>query len=130
IQLPDDDLTVRVDAARKGASSDRVGDTVVYPSSESDVDTVLKPIPAGLDVGWLLRSAKSPEELRFSVVSASDGHKVELKDADGGGIAVLHDGDVTALIAPPVALDNDGYPVPVQMRVEADNTVLVTVRHK
>jgi RHS repeat-associated protein len=130
IEFPDDGLILDVEASKSEALVERVGDTLVYPNSASDTDAVLKPVPMGLKLSWLVRSAKAPEEFRFSIRSKTAERKLELlQGKDQSGLAVVVDGDVTGLIYPPAAIDRDGYHVETAMRVEG-NGVVVTAKHR
>jgi RHS repeat-associated protein len=129
VEFLDDGLTVDIAATRAGVSVERVGDTLVYPNSAGDVDAVLKPNPMGLNVSWLVRSAKAPEEFRLTVRATSADDKLELVETKGNqGVTVMRNGVATTHIAPPVAVDEDGYRIATEMRA-VGNEVVVTAKH-
>ncbi|HEX7279952.1 MAG TPA: hypothetical protein VF255_10050, partial [Solirubrobacterales bacterium] len=91
-------------------------------SSESDTDLLVSPTSTGVELFNLLRSADSPEDLRFHVGIPSGA---TLRGNEAGAAEVLDaDGNLLVLIAKPWAIDAQGTNVPVEMTVEGASIVL------
>ena len=104
------------------------GEQVAYPNAQVDTDVVAKPVTAGVELFWQLRSARSPEELAFDI-DAPEGATVR-----GGGdvdapVQVVKDGETVATVSAPFAKDAQGQDVPVGMEVRGDQ-VIVSVAHR
>jgi RHS repeat-associated protein len=97
------------------------GGGVLYANTQTDADTLLKPVAQGVAVDGVLRSAASPEQLSFAV-SGPGG--VRLSQRRSGPVSVSLDGDAVATVLPPSAHDAAGTDVPVTMRVSDDRLVL------
>jgi RHS repeat-associated protein len=96
------------------------GGGVLYANTQTDADTLLKPVAQGVAVDGVLRSSDSPERLSFAV--SGPGH-VRLRPL-GGVVSVSLDGDAVATVLPPSAQDAAGARVPVTMSVSGDRIVL------
>lgn len=128
--LPDDGLAVTVGSQRREARGERVGGSVVYPNVDADLDALLTPITGGVELSWLVRSARAGEVMRFSIEPSRAGEKVELvKGEKDAAITVVRDGKPTAFLLPPVAGDMDGVGVPVSMEVDGSE-VTVRLQHR
>lgn len=127
--LPDDHVSISIAANDPTASGDLLDDTVGYINASPDTDVLLKAVPKGSEISWLARSARSPEEFRFTPAGDA-GHTLVLRELEGGaGIALVVDGKETSVIAPPSAVDSDGVAIPVEMHVVGSD-VVVTARHR
>jgi RHS repeat-associated protein len=104
------------------------GATVLYANTQTDSDTVVKPLATGFAEDTLLRSAQSPQQLRFHV-SGPSGISVVLQRHGSGPVHVLEDGKQVALVPAPSARDAAGSEVPVSMGVSGD-TIVLTVDHR
>ena len=88
----------------------------------SDTDLLVSPISTGIEFSDMLRSADSPETLRFPIEAPSGAH---LRTVVGGGAEVLaSDGTPLAMIGKPTAVDAQGTEVPVEIEVEGLSVVL------
>lgn len=104
------------------------GEQVVYPNAQIDTDIVAKPVTAGVELFWQLRSARAPEEVVLDL-DVPDGATLEQADAPGAPVAVTNDGETVATVSAPVARDAQGQDVAVDMAVRGDRLVL-TARHR
>lgn len=96
----------------------------------SDTDAVVRAVPQGAEISYLLRSATSPEaqELTFDLPS---GWKLNDPQDQSGMIEVRSGtGAVVARLLPAFAVDAQGQSVPVSYRVEDAQHLLLTVAHK
>jgi streptogramin lyase len=106
-----------------GSQGAIVGRTVLYANTQTDMDTVIKPITAGFEADTLLRSMDSPQQLYFRVGLPEGASLVQAKDGSGA-VEVVEEGTVIATVAYPDASDATGAPVPVSMAVSGDTLVL------
>ncbi len=90
-----------------------------FANTQTDTDTIVKPLPLGFEIHSLLRSPKSPEKLFFRFASSADGDPT-LTRADDGSVMVEANGKRIAMIPPAAAVDAAGEPVPVSMEIEGD----------
>jgi RHS repeat-associated protein len=102
-----------------------VGDRVFYANTATDTDFMLEPTMTGLDAQWLMRSSESPTENDL-VFSLPAGASLVMSSTVPGGVEIDREGQALAVIAPPVAEDATGAPVPVSYSVSGD-TLAVTV---
>ncbi len=96
--------------------------SVLYPNTQRDSDTVVKPTTFGFEMATLLRSVDSPNELFFHV-DLPAGATLE-KRADGT-VQIVKNGAVIAVVESPMAVDATGVAVPVSMSVSGGTLVLV-----
>jgi sugar lactone lactonase YvrE len=102
------------------------GEDVQYFETQKDSDLIVSPLAAGVEVFSLLRSAESPEELRFEITVPAGA---ELRaDGEGGAEVVREDARLIRIPAP-LAFDAQGADVPVAMQVDGSSLVL-TVEHR
>ncbi len=102
------------------------GEDIQYFETQKDSDLIVSPLAAGVELFSLLRSAESPEELRFEI-SLPEGAELQ---ADGeGGAEVVREGERLIRISAPVAFDAQGADLPVAMQVEGSMLAL-TVEHR
>lgn len=101
------------------------GKEAFYGEVAGDIDAVATPKLNGADLSALIRSAKSPEELRYRV-----GVPVGAKLMSEGGGAVIRRGQETlARIPAPWARDAQGTSVPTEMQIHGDE-LQVNVAHR
>ncbi|HET7418458.1 MAG TPA: Ig-like domain-containing protein [Solirubrobacterales bacterium] len=129
IEIGDEGLTV-TQAGAEDAVAAPLGDKSLFfgeVTAGSDTDQVVAPISSGVEIFNLLRSADSPESLRFQLDLPAGS---ELRAGPGGSAEVVDaDGALTTLVPKPWALDAQGTQVPVEMTVDGDSLVLA-VAHR
>jgi RHS repeat-associated protein len=108
-------------AALGGSEGVVDGASVFYGNVLADTDMVVKPVALGFQEDALLRSVDSPRQLFFRVGLPAGGSLVQ---ESGGGVAVVLEGAVLAVIPMPVAWDAAGTPVAVSMGVSGDMLAL------
>jgi RHS repeat-associated protein len=99
------------------------GAGVIYPNTQTDADTLVKPTTEGFELDSLLRSIDSPGELHFRVGMPHGARLVKGKGS--GAVSIEAGGQTLAEIMPPSAEDAVGTPVPVSMSVAGDMLTLV-----
>ncbi len=104
-----------------------VGATTLFANSQTDADTVVKPLPGGFAEDTMLRSAASPQRLAYRL-TLPDGARLR-RDARSGSVRVMQYGRQIALVAPPSAHDADGTTVALSMRLAGD-TIVLDVKHR
>jgi tripartite motif-containing protein 71 len=115
-----------LEVSQAGADEDSEGRpvgglNVFYPEVHTDTDLLVSPTATGVELFDQLRSAESPEELRFHL-QMPDGAQVR---SSGNAAEVLAaDGSRLASVPPPTAVDAQGTQVPVQLHAEGDSLVL------
>ena len=114
-------------AALAGSEGALDGATVLYANTQTDSDTVVKPLAVGFEEDTLLRSENSPTQLSFQVGLPSGATLVAAKDGSGA-IEVLDQRTVLAALPAPTAHDADGVSVPVTVTV-SDGTLTLGVAH-
>ena len=85
-----------------------------YANTQTDVDTLIEPATLGFEASTILRSARSPRQLRYRIVMPRGGQIIQ--DA-AGAVDVLIHGKPRVTILPPHATDAVGVDVPVSMKV-------------
>jgi YD repeat-containing protein len=113
-------------AALGGSEGALNGAAVFYADTQTNTDTLAKPMAGGFEIDSLLRSVDSPEVLYFKVGMPAGASLVS--DEGPGGARVVLDGQTIAGIALPSAQDAAGTNVPVKMSVSG-STLVVTVKH-
>jgi Ca2+-binding RTX toxin-like protein len=128
IELGDEGLTVTQTGADQAVAKP-LGDKNLFFSevdAGTDTDLVVAPVSSGVELLDLLRSSDSPESLRFHFDLPAGS---ELRAGPGGSAEVVDaDGEASALIPKPWAMDAQETQVPVEMTVEGDSIVL-SVEH-
>jgi hypothetical protein len=94
------------------------GTTVFYANTQTDADTMVKPTTFGFNVDTQLRSENSPRQLDYKI-GLPQGATL-LQEKGEGAVRVVDVGETLAIIAPPMARDAEGTPVPVTMSVSED----------
>jgi hypothetical protein len=101
------------------------GQSLIYPNQDVDTDLVAKPSAAGFESYDVLRSADSPEVMRFQVrMQPGD----ELVAVDSGGAAVIRDGHHVADVSRPNSVDADGVSLPTSLSVAGDVLAIAVER--
>jgi len=108
-------------AALSGSEGSLDGATVVYANTQTDADTLVKPVTDGFETDTLLRSQDSPTQLRFRVGVPAGAH---LKRGRGGAVEVVERGVAVAAVPTPSAQDAAGVAVPVSMSLTGETLVL------
>jgi RHS repeat-associated protein len=116
-------------AALNGSEGTVDGATVLYANTQTDADTVVKPLATGFEEDTLLRSVDSPSKLSFRVGVPAGASLLSAKDGSGA-VDVVADGTVIAVVLAPSARDAEGTVVPVSMSVSSGNILVLTVDHR
>jgi RHS repeat-associated protein len=102
-----------------GSEGGMDGASVFYGSDTlTDVSALVKPVTLGFALDTLLFSVDSPQQLYFKVGMPAGAQLVE--EVSDGGVQVVEGAEVIASIAPPMASDASGQPVPVSMSSSGD----------
>jgi RHS repeat-associated protein len=129
IKLSDDLWFTPVDGESKpllGALGTQEGSTAFFANTQTDADTLVKPVPRGFETHTILRSPESPERLYFEVSSSTPFALLDRRD---GSIAIRGPSGDVATVLPPLAHDAAGAPVPVTMHALA-RTLVLEVDHR
>ncbi len=98
-----------------GAEGQIDGASVIYASTQTNEDTLVKPTSVGFSIDAILRSIDSPRQLYYRVGLPS-GAKL-LQGGRGAPVRVVSGGATIGLLTPPSAVDAAGHLVPVTMSV-------------
>lgn len=127
ISFPDRGVTVTPVDSSGAPLSDSEGSvdgaSVLYPNTQTDADTVVKPVTYGFDLATVLRSPNSPSELHFRL-DVPAGASIVQASGVPGAINITNDGDVLATVHPPTAVDAAGAQVPVSMKLSGSTLVV------
>jgi RHS repeat-associated protein len=107
-----------------GALPDR--SAAMFADISPDTDALISATPLGAEFDAMLRSPRSPEELRYTLTLPAGA---ALHHGRGGVIDVLRAGRALAAIDPPIAADAQGSSVPVAMTY-AGSTLILTIPHR
>ncbi len=99
------------------------GDQVAYANALTDTDVVVKPVTAGVELFWQLRSPRAPERLVVDV-AVPKGAVLEGGSGEDATATVVQDGKPITTISAPKALDAQGQDVAVTMEVQGSQIVL------
>jgi RHS repeat-associated protein len=102
-----------------GAEGTVDGATVLYANTQTDTDTVVKPLTSGFEEDTLLRSIASPEQLDYRVGLPGGASLVQATNGSGV-VEVVKEGVTLAQIDAPEAFDAAGTYVPVTLGVSGD----------
>ena len=105
-----------------------LGAGVFYADTATDTDTLVKPTDAGFEEDSVLRSAASPQQLRFRLGLPAGARLVAVED-EPGALDLVAGGRTLASISAPRALDAAGADVPVSMTLTGDRLTL-SVPHR
>jgi RHS repeat-associated protein len=126
VQLTDSGLTVTPVQNAHGSQGTLDGAAVLYANTQTDTDTLVKPIAQGAELDAMLRSPASPERISFTVTGPG---RVKLAQVAGGAVSVAIDGSLLAIVTPPSAQDAAGTSVPVSMSAHG-NRITLAVAHR
>ncbi len=132
-RLADAGVSISYSPAGRGAAADAdahlVGELgALYPTVDTDTDLFLAPRAAGFEVFAQLRSAESPDELRFAV-DMPNGDSLEPAPGPINGAQIVDaDGKPVVTVTPPVAMDANGDSVAAHLAIEG-NSIAVHVPH-
>ena len=115
-------------AALAGSQGTLDGAGVLYANTQTDADTVIKPVTLGFEVDTVLRSPESPQQLYFRMGLPAGASLVQ-RAHGSRAVQVVRRGRIIATVLPPGAQDAAGMPVPVSMQVSGD-TLQLAVAHK
>jgi Domain of unknown function (DUF6531) len=115
-------------AALVGSEGTVDGVSVLYANTQTDMDSLIKPVTAGFEADTLLRSVQSPQLLYFRVGLPAGASLVQASDGSGV-VQVVDEGAVVMTVFPPSARDAAGTPVPASMTIMGD-TLTVTVEDR
>ncbi len=121
VQLSDSGMTlIPTDAsgASLNGTGSLLGQTVVYPNTQQDTDSLAKPTSTGFETYSVLRSVASPQDLHYRIGLPAGGKIV--KTGDGSSADVRVDGRSVASVLLPNAADALGEQVPVSVRLSGD----------
>jgi RHS repeat-associated protein len=110
-------------AAVGGAGGAVDGATVLYANTQTDTDTVVKPLTSGFEEDAVLRSIESPEQLYYRVGLPAGSSLAQAADGSGGA-EVVKEGVILAQIEVLGATDAAGSYVPVTLSVVGDEVKL------
>ena len=119
-------------AALGGAEGAVDGASVLYANTQTDADTLVKPLTSGFAEDTLLRSVNSPSKLSFRVVMPAGASLVPAKGGaknTANGVDIVADGTVIAAVPAPSAQDAEGVAVPVSMSASGDTLTVSVDRH-
>lgn len=130
IEVGSGGITVHQAGAERSSAGRPLGDKNIFFGEViegSDTDLLVSPISSGVEMSDMLRSADSPQTLRFPIEMPAGAH---LRSVIGGGAEVVgEDGTPLAMVGKPTAVDAQGTAVPVQVEVEG-NAVVLDVEHR
>lgn len=118
-----DTLTVRPGGAPNAAGL-RSANKVFYANTDTDVDTIVEPMPTGVGINWTLRSPLASERTSMTFDLPAG---VTLR-ASGTTVDLVQAGHVVGMVSPPLAWDAQNTQVPVRYDV-AGSTITVTTSH-
>ena len=125
VEIGDEGLAVSGLGTVGDSDARLLGDkNVFYPEAlgaDSGVDRLISPISGGVEIFDLIRSADSPEEVRFRIDLPKGA---ELRSDGNGGAGIFRGDQPLASIPFPHATDAQGTYVPVDLRIEGDAIIL------
>jgi sugar lactone lactonase YvrE len=127
IEVGESGLAISQVGASETSTAQPLGDkNLFYASAQTDTDLLVSPVSRGVELSDQLRSAESPEALRFQIDLPATA---ELKANLSGGAEVVDGARRLAQVPPPNAVDAQGATVPVETSVEG-NELIVNVSHR
>jgi streptogramin lyase len=106
----------------RGSSGSIDGSSVLYPDTQLDSDSLIKPMLDGFAVETVLRSAASPRDLFFRIGMPHGARLTGVPHS--GDVHVIDHGSVLATVLAPSAEDAAGTPAPVTMTVSGSRLEL------
>jgi hypothetical protein len=130
VEVGGEGLVIAQDGAEESTARPFGDKNLFFSEAEgagSDTDMLVAPTAAGAEIFDMLRSADSPETVRFHV-ELPEG--AQLQPAAGGGAQIVAaDGSTAAEVPAPRAVDAQGRVLPVSLEVEGD-TLVLGVQHR
>lgn len=110
----------------------QVGDSILYPNVDGlsgSTDAVVRPIPLGVDISYVLRSIQSPGSQTLSFDLPAGWSLV--KPADGSGTIAIENGSgsVVSRVMPPIAVDAQQQTVPATYHIKNATQLTINVPH-
>ena len=105
---------------------------MLYPNvagGSGDTDVVVRALPLGADVTYMLRSEASPESETMSFDLPSGWQLHDPGDGSGQIQIVSGSGKVMAVVFPAMAVDAQGQTVPTSYQVASADQLTLTVSH-
>lgn len=128
VALPVGDGTIRVRPVGANTPAARADDDkLLYANAQQDADVLAAPLPIGVELSNIIRSADAPETFAYDFDGLPDGAELRLT-ANGHAAEIVDGGDTLVLVRPPLASDADGMPLPVDLAV-AGSRLELTIRH-
>ncbi|MGC1851793.1 MAG: NHL repeat-containing protein [Solirubrobacterales bacterium] len=122
IKVGSDGLEIAVLGADSSSDALSFGEkNLIYPDTQVDTDLLVSPVAGGVELSDQLRSAASPEVLRFDLNLPAES---ELRPDENGGAEVVRGGEILARVPFPTAVDAQGTAVPIKLEVEGSTLVL------
>jgi hypothetical protein len=120
------DVRLRLAPEDAVAPGDAAGENVTFPSIGIDTDMVVRSLPDGVQVAWLLRSPDAQRELRVPV-ELHDDQRLTLTPT---GAVLIKEGEKTiGTVSPATAVDADRRAVDLTARVDG-TAIVYTVEHE
>lgn len=122
LELPESGIAIQLVGAPSERAPSILDESVAaYPNVAPDTDFAIAPTPTGLETLATLRSpdAARSEQLKLTLPSGA----VLAETEDGGAVATLG-GEPILDVKPASAIDANGDPVPVEMKVSGDELTL------
>lgn len=127
IEVGDEGLAIVPERVTGDSEAIPFGDkNAFYHDVHLDTDLLASPVAAGVELSDQLRSAESPEELRFGL---SLPERAVLQSDGRGGAEIVRGEETLARIPFPTAVDAQGATVPVELAVE-ESAVVLRVPHR
>ncbi|MGE5282568.1 MAG: hypothetical protein ACM3N0_09675, partial [Chloroflexota bacterium] len=128
VEVGERGLSVTQAGSNEGSVGRAFGNkNVFFPEVATDADLLVAPTSGGVELFDLLRSAESPESLRFQLEVPAGA---ELRSNGNGGAEIAQGGSSLAEIPMPSALDAQGAHVPVELEVQGDAIVVNVPREE
>jgi RHS repeat-associated protein len=110
-----------------------LGGSVFFPNlggARHDTDAVVRPLPLGAEVSYLLRSEASPQSQMLSFDLPAGWTLHDPADHSGSIQVKSPAGTIEATVLPPVAIDAQGQTVPVRYSLKSATQLVVHVSHR
>jgi hypothetical protein len=131
LQFPTADFGVHF-ASGTAVDGTQDGGSVVYPNvggAASDTDAIIRPLPVGADISFMLRSQASPESQTLSFDLPAGWRLSDPGDGSGRIEVKAADGTLEASVLAPVATDAQGQTVPAKYTLANSDQINLTVDH-
>ncbi len=131
VAFPDARFGVRV-AGGAPAAGEQSGGSVLYPNvggRSHDTDALVRAVPTGADVSFLLRSHKSPQSRTMSFDLPLGWRLHDARDPAGSVDVVSGSGKVMGRVLAPLAVDAQGQTVRARYHILGRDQLKLTVFH-